>query len=80
VKDPKTKHDLWVLPLVGDKKPFPFLRTEFNEEDGRFSPDGHWIVYASGVGCALAMSFAKKHYNSIAQASRFGGSACLTLG
>ena len=45
--DQKTKHDLWVLPLGGDNKPFPFLRTEFNEEDGRFSPDGHWIVYAS---------------------------------
>ncbi len=47
VMDQKTKHDLWVLPLGGDNKPFPFLRTEFNEEDGRFSPDGHWIVYAS---------------------------------
>jgi eukaryotic-like serine/threonine-protein kinase len=47
VMDPITKHDLWVLPIGGDKKPFPFLRTEFNEEDGRFSPDGHWIVYAS---------------------------------
>jgi hypothetical protein len=40
VKDPKTKHDWWALSLVGDKKPFPFLRTEFNEEDGRFSPTG----------------------------------------
>jgi Tol biopolymer transport system component len=47
VMDPKTKLDLWVLPLGGDNKPFPFLRTEFNEEDGRFSADGHWIVYAS---------------------------------
>ena len=36
-----------MLPLRGDKKPFPFLRTEFNEEDGRFSPDGHWVAYAS---------------------------------
>jgi Tol biopolymer transport system component len=45
--DPKTKYDLWVLPLEGNKKPFPLLRTPFNEEDGHFSPDGHWIVYAS---------------------------------
>ena len=36
-----------MLPLGGDKKPFPFLSTEFNEERGRFSPDGHWIAYAS---------------------------------
>jgi len=45
--DPKTKGDLWVLPLDGDKKPFPFLRTEFNEQNGRFSPDGHLIAYTS---------------------------------
>ena len=45
--DPKTKSDLWVLPLFGDQKPFPFLQTEFNERNGRFSPDGRWIAYAS---------------------------------
>jgi len=47
VIDPKTKGDLWVLPLDGDKKPFPLLRTEFNEQNGRFSPDGHLIAYTS---------------------------------
>jgi eukaryotic-like serine/threonine-protein kinase len=45
--DPKTNHDLWVLPLEGDKKPFPFLRTQYNETDGHFSPDGHWVAYQS---------------------------------
>jgi Tol biopolymer transport system component len=45
--DPKTKRDLWVLPLEGDKKPFAFLQTEFDEDDGQFSPDGHWVAYAS---------------------------------
>jgi eukaryotic-like serine/threonine-protein kinase len=45
--DPKTKLDLWVLPLGGDRKPFPFLQTEFNEANGQFSPDGRWIAYAS---------------------------------
>jgi eukaryotic-like serine/threonine-protein kinase len=45
--DPKTKDDLWMLPLGGDKKPFPFLQTEFNEADGHFSPDGHWVDYRS---------------------------------
>src|SRR3989475_2188279 len=47
VTDPKTKADLWVLPLFGDQKPSPFLQTEFNERYGRFSPDGRWIAYAS---------------------------------
>jgi serine/threonine protein kinase/Tol biopolymer transport system component len=47
VENPKTKGDLWVLPLNGDHKPIPFLRTEFNESSGQFSPDGHWIAYTS---------------------------------
>ena len=45
--DPKTKSDLWVLPLEGDRTPVPLIRTEFNEVDGRISPDGHWIAYSS---------------------------------
>jgi len=45
--DSKTGNHLWVLPLERDKKPFPFLRTEFNENDGSFSPDGRWIAYSS---------------------------------
>jgi eukaryotic-like serine/threonine-protein kinase len=45
--NPKTKSDLWVLPLQGDRKPFPFLRTDFNEQDAAFSPDGHWVAYTS---------------------------------
>jgi eukaryotic-like serine/threonine-protein kinase len=45
--DPKTKGDLWVFPLDGNKKPFPLVQTEFNEQDGRFSPDGHLIAYTS---------------------------------
>jgi Tol biopolymer transport system component len=43
----KTRSDLWVLPFSGDRKPISFLQTEFNEEDGAFSPDGKWIAYAS---------------------------------
>jgi Tol biopolymer transport system component len=46
-QDSKTKYDLWVLPLEGDRKPMPFLRTEFNEVDGHFSPDMHWVAYQS---------------------------------
>ena len=39
--------DLWALPLKGDRKPFPVLRTPFSETDARFSPDGKWIAYTS---------------------------------
>ncbi|HET7842380.1 MAG TPA: protein kinase [Terriglobia bacterium] len=47
--DPKgqTKYDLWALPLFGDRKPFPFLQTQFNEVSGMFSPDGHWLAFES---------------------------------
>ena len=43
----KTKRDLWVLPMEGDGKPVPVLQTEFNEMNGQFSPNGHWIAYQS---------------------------------
>jgi Tol biopolymer transport system component len=45
--DPKTNVDLWVLPLFGDQKPISVLQTTFTETQGRFSPDGRWIAYAS---------------------------------
>jgi Tol biopolymer transport system component len=45
--DKKNMFDLWVLPLQGDRKPMPFLRTEFNEADGQFSPDMRWVAYVS---------------------------------
>jgi hypothetical protein len=34
--DAKTKFDLWVLPMDGDRKPRSYLRTEFNESLGQF--------------------------------------------
>jgi Tol biopolymer transport system component len=43
----KTKRDIWVLGLDGDKKPLPFVVTQFNEGNARFSPDGHWVAYES---------------------------------
>jgi eukaryotic-like serine/threonine-protein kinase len=42
--------DLWILPMGGsgaDRKPLSFLRTEFEEGGGRFSPDGRWAAYES---------------------------------
>jgi len=39
--------DQWILPFFGDRKPVPYLHTEFAELGGRYSPDGKWIVYSS---------------------------------
>jgi serine/threonine protein kinase len=53
--DPKTGYDIWVLPeplgpagaSKSGAKPYPFLRTPFNEYYGEFSPDGKWVAYVS---------------------------------
>jgi len=45
--DPKTKADLWALPMSGERKPTPFLETEFNESNALFSPDGRWVAHNS---------------------------------
>ena len=47
VDNPKTKQDIWVLPLFGDRKPFPYLHTEFSESHAMLSPDGRWLAYRS---------------------------------
>ena len=46
-RDGKTKGDIWVLPMFGDKKPFPFLATQFDEDSATLSPDGRWMLYTS---------------------------------
>ena len=45
--DARTKEDLWLLPMQGDRKPEPFLATDYAEIDGVFSPDGRFIAYVS---------------------------------
>ncbi len=42
-----TNFDIWILPLTGDRKPYPFLKTSFAEANAAFSPDGRWIAYNS---------------------------------
>jgi eukaryotic-like serine/threonine-protein kinase len=44
----QAKHaDFWVVPLFGDRKPFLYLQTDFNEYDLRLSPNGNWAAYIS---------------------------------
>ena len=57
--EPDTQSDLWVMPLTPDGKPKagasagagarPYLRTRFNEYQGRFSPEPspRWVAYTS---------------------------------
>ncbi len=39
-KSPPERRDIWVLPLEGDRTPWVFLKTPFDERGGTFSPDG----------------------------------------
>jgi len=36
-----------MLPLTGERKPYPFLKEVFNDTDAVFSPDGRWVAYTS---------------------------------
>jgi eukaryotic-like serine/threonine-protein kinase len=45
--DPATGMDIWTLSLNDARKSKPFLRTQYNEANAAFSPDGHWVAYQS---------------------------------
>ncbi|HEY3191510.1 MAG TPA: protein kinase, partial [Solirubrobacterales bacterium] len=45
--DPKTAWDLWAMPLSGELKPWPIVRTRFNEYQARLSKDGRWMAYTA---------------------------------
>jgi Tol biopolymer transport system component len=39
--------EVWMLPLDGIRKPYAYLQTPSNQRMPAFSPDGHWLAYAS---------------------------------
>ena len=41
------ERDLWILPLDGHSKPFPYVTGAGSQTDAKFSPHGRWIAYAS---------------------------------
>ena len=42
-----TGEDIWVLPLFGDRKPFPLVQTPYLDGTPAVSPDGKWMAYSS---------------------------------
>ena len=50
MNDKDTGYDIWALPMRGPNaagEPFPVVKTEHQERDAQFSPDGKWIAYES---------------------------------
>jgi eukaryotic-like serine/threonine-protein kinase len=45
-QDPKTRNDLYLLPVDGGK-PIPLLTHDYDEFQGRVSPNGKWLLYLS---------------------------------
>lgn len=44
---PESQRDIWILPLEGERRPTPYLRTPFDERGATVSPDGRWLAYTS---------------------------------
>ncbi len=43
----KTRFDMWVFPMFGDRKEYPLSNSQFDEQTPQFSPDGRWLAYSS---------------------------------
>ena len=43
----KTRRDMWVLPMFGDKKEYLLLNSSFDEYNPQLSPNGRWLAYAT---------------------------------
>jgi hypothetical protein len=42
-----TGPDLWILPMRGDRTPWPLVNTPFIEWEAAVSPDSKWMAYSS---------------------------------
>src|SRR3989441_92188 len=43
----KTRLDIWVLPMFGDRKEYQLLNSPFDEQNPQLSPNGRWLAYPS---------------------------------
>lgn len=61
--DPVTRADIYVVPLTGDKKPYPYVNSGAAEGQPKLSPNGRWLAYRSdetGSPQVFVESFPKK--------------------
>jgi Tol biopolymer transport system component len=75
LRDPRTKGDLWVLPMTGDRKPFALANTAFDETNGQFSPDMRWVAYQSDESGATEI-----HVQPFPPGAGGGGNVMVSIG
>jgi serine/threonine protein kinase/Tol biopolymer transport system component len=71
--------DLLVL-LANDPKPVPFMETGFNEEQGRFSPNGRWVAYVSNESGPNEVYVREFAQNFSGGSASVGGSVLVSRG
>lgn len=47
INSPQRGNDVMVLPLFGERMPYPFAQTADAENWATFSPDGRWVAFSS---------------------------------
>jgi eukaryotic-like serine/threonine-protein kinase len=65
-QDPVTKVDLWALPLAGDRKPLPLVRTPGDDAFGELSPNGAGspiVPMSADVGRCTSSPFRQRAAN-----------------
>jgi Tol biopolymer transport system component len=71
-----TGADLLAIPVHGDRKPFVVAQTPATEDQGQFSPNGHWVAYTStesGQGEVYVIPFPPSPSGGRWMVSRGGG-------
>jgi eukaryotic-like serine/threonine-protein kinase len=51
--DPRTRFDVWAVPVGDANQARPLLRSEYDEVQGQISPNDRWIAYTSNVAGRL---------------------------
>jgi serine/threonine-protein kinase len=44
---PSGSRSIWLAPIAGAEAPRPVVKTNYNAQGGRLSPDGRWLAYDS---------------------------------
>jgi Tol biopolymer transport system component len=76
--DPQSGADLWAVDITGGRKPYPILRSQFDEMDAHLSPDGRWIAYRSNESGAFEIyvrPFTPEGRSQVVQLISTGGGA-----